>query len=84
MDNYDKILYNIFLLASSLIIGNATMKSGFAMVGESGVSQEVVNAIIGTIASMVGGYLIVYGIVKATMNCIRLYKNSKNQSVIPN
>jgi len=60
------------------------MNAGFEMVGESGVSQEVVNAIIGTVASLYGGFMIMYGIVKPTLNCIRLLNNSKKQNSISN
>lgn len=60
------------------------MNTGFEMVGESGVSQEVVNAIFGVIACILGVYTMLYGIVKPTMNCIRLFKNSKKQNSISN
>ncbi len=65
MQRYEKILLNIFALVVITVIGNAIMDTGGLMVGESGVSQEVVNAIIGTDFYLFGLFLIIYSIFKS-------------------
>jgi uncharacterized membrane protein len=65
MKKYEKILLNLFALVIIILIGNAIMNAGGLMVGQSGVSQEVVNAIIGTDCYLFGIFLIVYSIYKS-------------------
>lgn len=52
------------------IFGNCMIQAGFQMVGESGVSQEIVNAMVGTIGVVLGCWLIIYTLYKAVYICI--------------
>jgi len=65
MDKYKKILLNIFVSVTVIVIGSAIMNTGCLMVGKSGVSQEVVNAIIGVDGCLFGIFLIIYSIYKS-------------------
>lgn len=62
---YEKILLNIFASVVVILIGNAIMNAGCLMVGESGVSQEMVNAIIGIDGYIFGLFLIIYSVYKS-------------------
>jgi len=59
------MLLNLFALVIIIVIANAIMNTGGLMVGQSGVSQEVVNAIIGTDCYLFGIFLIAYSVYKS-------------------